>query len=258
MFIRRAKVDARLQRWLDLMAAVEAPYAEAVLNEKARYIRASSLDFPSSRVLNEDLFHEHSAAMVAIATHYNGVAIRLGLQEMMNGIKSMPPPRTKQQWDKLWLYLTQKWAAEWGAVRAREAAGTTREDMQRIVQQSLSHDEEFNPQQVAEDLLKTLEISAWRASTIARTETHAAMMYASEEGAAAVARENDISIRKRWVPVRDERTRVNHAGMADHPAIAMDADFLVGGERMARPGDPRGSAANTINCRCVLVFEVIE
>jgi hypothetical protein len=84
------------------------------------------------------------------------------------------------------------------------------------------------------------------------------MMYASEEGAAKLGRDHEITILKSWLPVQDERTRVNHAAMSSHVAIAMDADFIVGGALMKRPGDPRGGAANCINCRCVLTYKEQE
>ncbi|MGO7763436.1 hypothetical protein ACC711_39295, partial [Rhizobium ruizarguesonis] len=61
-----------------------------------------------------------------------------------------------------------------------------------------------------------------------------AMMYASEEGTAKLGRDHDITIMKSWLPVQDERTRVNHAAMSYHVAIAMDADFIVGGALMKR------------------------
>ena len=34
----------------------------------------------------------------------------------------------------------------------------------------------------------------------------------------------------------------------------MDEKFLVGGTEMAYAGDPAGGAANTVNCRCVIIY----
>jgi hypothetical protein len=34
----------------------------------------------------------------------------------------------------------------------------------------------------------------------------------------------------------------------------MDATFDVGGEALLYPGDPSGSAANTVQCRCTVAF----
>ena len=98
--------------------------------------------------------------------------------------------------------------------------------------------------------------SGWRANAVARTETHAASMYASENTGKKINSDfDDIELKKKWISVRDERTRINHAAMAGKPAIGLDAKFDVGGYKMSRPSDPAGGAANVINCRCVLVYE---
>ena len=34
----------------------------------------------------------------------------------------------------------------------------------------------------------------------------------------------------------------------------MDEDVIVGGVPMSYAGDPKGGAANVINCRCVVVY----
>jgi hypothetical protein len=232
------------------MRTVEVPYTAAIVEEKDRYIIAASERFASAHALIDADFDEHEANMQDIAGRYQGIAIRLALNEVKIG--------QKDDWDSLWRYLVMVWVRDYGAERAREAAGTTRDDMQAIIDAALAPDVEFNPNAVASDLLKAQGLSSFRADTIARTETHNAMMYASQEGASAQARASGLTLRKRWVPVLDERTRVNHASMASQPAIPMDQDFIVGGEAMARPGDPRGSAGNVIRCRCVLAYEVEE
>lgn len=57
---------------------------------------------------------------------------------------------------------------------------------------------------------------------------------------------------KRWVTVHDDHVRAAHAA-ADGQEVPIGSAFLVGGEPLAYPGDPRGSAHNVVNCRCVLV-----
>jgi len=64
-------------------------------------------------------------------------------------------------------------------------------------------------------------------------------------------------LQKQWVSVSDDRTRGGHSAM-NGTIIPMNEDFQVpsdfGPVSMARPGDSRGGAANTINCRCVLLY----
>jgi hypothetical protein len=249
------KAALEKSRWESLMQSVEGPYASAVFDEKNRYIAESATVFRSTSRLEDKLFDYHRAAMLEIAMRYQGIAIRIALVEAVKQVKAL---QAKADWDKLWLYLLRKWMTDYGFQAAKETAQTTRDDMQKIIDTALSHDTEFNPVAVASSLLQARDLSAPRAETIARTETHNAMMFASVEGANSVAREDGLVLNKKWVPVQDGRSRVSHAAMASHPAIAMDAEFNVGGYKMSRPGDPRGGAANCINCRCVLVFEVVE
>lgn len=55
--------------------------------------------------------------------------------------------------------------------------------------------------------------------------------------------------RKRWEHRRDDRVRSAHraAGGQTRP---VNEPFSVGGEDLQYPGDPSGSAANVLNCRC--------
>lgn len=246
---------ALLSKWDKLMRVVEVPYAAAVANEKDRYIETCSAEFEHNRSLTETSFHEHVAFMMRIAEKYQGIAIRLAIQETFSA-KSARVMLTKDDWETLWLYLVRQWVNTYGASWAKIASMTTRRDLQSIIDVALSHTEEFNPVQVATKLLKAKDLSAPRAEVIARTEVHGAMMFAGLEGANKISRDQGLDMRKRWVPVEDERTRISHASMASVDPIDLQSDFDVGGEAMARPGDPRGSAGNVINCRCVLAYEV--
>ncbi len=258
MLLWRRKSDPQAV-WEALMQSVEVPFAAAVEEEKNRYIAVAAESFAMNMRLTDTAFDVHLGNMSDIAARFDNIAIRLALHEALKGVKTIAHVLEKREgWESLWLYLTRKWIQDFGAQRARETANTTRSDMQRIIDLAVSATEEFNPQQVAAKLLRVQGMSAWRALTVARTETHAAMMYASEEGAAKTGRDNGVTLLKSWLPVHDERTRVNHAAMSSHPAIPMDADFSVGGYPMKRPGDPRGGAANCINCRCVLTYKVEE
>jgi hypothetical protein len=57
---------------------------------------------------------------------------------------------------------------------------------------------------------------------------------------------------KKWVAHHDDRTRATHL-RADGQTVRVDQDFIVGGYALGYPGDPRGPAKETANCRCVLV-----
>ncbi len=248
---------ALLARWDALMVSVERPFARAILREKNRYIDACAAAFPRELRLTDHEYQLHASWMMQLAEKYLRLAICIALAETGSSAKGVPLPwETKEgeAWDALWLLLVRQWISEHAARAAKETAETTRADLQRIIDRAHAPDVEFNPVQVAADMLKAKALSAFRAMTIAQTETHNAMMYASQAGAEKVANDNGLVMKKRWVPVQDTRTRDAHAAMAGTPAIPLDQDFTVNGEHMARPGDPRGSASNVVRCRCVLAY----
>lgn len=88
-----------------------------------------------------------------------------------------------------------------------------------------------------------------RSSTIARTEVGAATAI----GADAAADASGLTLDKEWCATEDARTRPAHAG-ADGQSVRMDESFTVDGEALKYPKDPNGSAALTINCRCVCLY----
>lgn len=109
------------------------------------------------------------------------------------------------------------------------------------------------------------ELARLRSLIISRTEIHAAVQFASYQ----TALRSSIPLTKVWNSVQDERTRdfgevgrisqFNHRVM-DGVRAALLSPFLVpaiggGVEPLDFPGDPRGSAGNIINCRCVQSYE---
>jgi hypothetical protein len=58
---------------------------------------------------------------------------------------------------------------------------------------------------------------------------------------------------KTWLATEDERTRETHAD-ADGQEVPVDQPFQVGDDLLMYPGDPDGSDAEVINCRCTLVY----
>jgi uncharacterized protein with gpF-like domain len=92
-------------------------------------------------------------------------------------------------------------------------------------------------------------LSRYRSDLIARTETHGAANY----GALGAAKETGIVLMKQWLSAEDDRTRPDHAA-ANGQIVGMDETFDIGGEALAYPGDPAGSASQVCNCRCVVAF----
>ncbi len=96
--------------------------------------------------------------------------------------------------------------------------------------------------------------SVSRAMTIARTETHKAANVSQYTRAEWAANEAELDVEVEWIATNDSRVRDNHKH-ADGQKRDIGQPFNVGGEMMMHPSDPKASAANVINCRCVLGYD---
>jgi hypothetical protein len=87
-----------------------------------------------------------------------------------------------------------------------------------------------------------------RSVSIATVETQNSAETAKEvEGQVVIP--DTAQITKEWVSRGDNKVRAAHLS-ADGQVVAVNAPFIVMGERLQFPGDPAGSAANIVNCRC--------
>jgi hypothetical protein len=154
--------------------------------------------------------------------------------------------------DDLFADLAQQWIHTEGLKRSKQIADTTEADVLKAI--SDGFDEGLGTAAIADGIQSVTDLSDWRAELIARTETHAAANYASAESVRAAEDRLGVTMLKEWAPTLDSRTRPAHADMAGSDPIPMDEKFVVDGEEMDRPGDPAGSAENTINCRCTLFY----
>lgn len=141
------------------------------------------------------------------------------------------------------------WFTQRTDVFLRTINETTYKRLQKEFEASLAAGENRN--QLIERVQTTYKsITEARAAMIARTEVHNATQYGTMEG----YRQAGMSL-KIWVSVGDADTRGSDPmDEADHLSMdgeerPLDMPFSNG---LMYPGDPRGSAAETINCRCVI------
>jgi len=106
------------------------------------------------------------------------------------------------------------------------------------------------PMQVRQNIVRILSTKNY-ALRIARTEAHTAL----ERGAWEAANSLGVRITKEWVSREDSLVRFAHAA-AHGQTREIDQDFVVGGERMMYPGDPKASARNRANCRCTVNYRL--
>jgi hypothetical protein len=106
------------------------------------------------------------------------------------------------------------------------------------------------PMQVRQNIVRILSTRNY-ALRIARTEAHTAL----ERGAWEAANSLGVRVTKEWVSREDSLVRFAHA--AAHGQVrGIDENFVVGGELMMYPGDPKASARNNANCRCTVNYRL--
>lgn len=230
-------------RQMALLTAIEIPFRKAVYREKNRYITAAAIQWERTSRLDDDLYEEHQKNMRYIFDKYYKRAIVFFTSETERQLK------TVSKKSALWEMLLMKWYTKAGD-KAKEVAGTTREDLKRII--NIAARDEAPSQVIVSQMLKVRGLSAFRADMIARTETHNAATFASLESAKDMSGDVEFDVMKVWAATIDDRTRESHIA-ADGQKIGLDAYFNVDGESIERPGD--GSPENAINCRCVMTYE---
>ena len=93
------------------------------------------------------------------------------------------------------------------------------------------------------------EMSLGRAGTIARSETHSAYSFATQETAKDLMPDGAT---KTWNTTSDNPRPTHEA--VDGTEIGINETFSVGDSDMSYPGDPQGSIEETVNCLCVLEY----
>lgn len=160
--------------------------------------------------------------------------------------------------------LVDQYIQQFGANTARQILDTSRRQIRDMMTGGLAAGQAADA--VYGELLEKIpQIAAVRSLLISRTEIHSATQFAAWQ----LARRSSVPLVKVWNSVNDERTRdfgelgrisqFNHRVM-DGQRAALNDSFLVpriigGYENLMFPGDPRGSAGNVINCRCIQTYE---
>jgi len=89
-----------------------------------------------------------------------------------------------------------------------------------------------------------------RALTIARTELGRVFSSATQGRMEQAQRKGVLGLKKKWRRSGKLHSRHSH-DLADGQVVDVDKPFVVGGEELMFPRDPKASAANTVNCGCV-------
>lgn len=150
-------------------------------------------------------------------------------------------------WDVLDPQVAEAMTARLG-VLAGQVTDTTRAILDaQILQHGVEEGESVDD---LADRLRVVftDLAGWRAKLIARTETVGGFNASAHTVAAA----SGLVVSRQWLATTDARTRPSHARLDGHRIAGTDGTYPNG---CAYPGDPNGPADETVNCRCVELFD---
>lgn len=149
--------------------------------------------------------------------------------------------------------LVAKAFSQTGA-KITEIADTTRANVMDII--STAYDEGLSIPDTAKLIESAMRDSAEvRARMIARTELVGAINGGSLAATQLVSSATGSRYQKRWLTAVGARyPRHELYDGLDGQTVGLDEQFDVGGESLDYPGDPDGDPAETINCRCTMIY----
>ena len=173
--------------------------------------------------------------------------------DLLDQGKALGRDLEKKSFFDFFMRLADEWlSGEMIRRRITAVAETTRSNI--VNQVRIGQAEGLGVADISKRIAKSVpSISTQRGALIARTETHGAANFGSNE----VAKTIGFRMQKEWIAAEDARTRPWHAA-ANAQMADMDQPFLVGNEPMMYPGDVNGSPWNTINCRCTVGYTVMD
>lgn len=241
----RAKYHAR---WLRALTVYERQLLMPMVRTRNTFIAQAAAEYAKHQTVPQHVKLSHEVRIQnLLVPHYFAVSTYFG-----NLAGSQFKSRGKRNEVKrlTFMSLMQDWIRQRAQDSAAQISGTDYDDVSGAI--STGIDEGLGVGEIASRITDLTGLSAWRAATIARTETNSAATFGAIEEARATSQEIGIVLQKEWLPTLDNRTRPAHAAMANYGPIGLDEKFIVDGQQMDRPGDPAGGPDNVINCRCAL------
>lgn len=247
MPINRRRILIRDTR---LQASLERGYTRRLISLLRRFANEAAKQLTPQGEVPEPVYEAFERALSKLLLQSNTkVSQSFGkLQE--TDLKSSGFTYDRKQND-LFQEFINSWLTEHAAERATTLTESQKISVRSIIT-SLQKEELIGQEALAKALRKEIRgLSPFQSARIARTETHTAAMISKQTIAETSGL---IGLRKEWVAAEDSRTRESH-NEVDGRKIPLDTAFSVGDDSLMFPGDPNGSAKETINCRCTLAYE---
>ena len=227
---------------LQFRSRLEREISGAMRDMVERWLQTNQVDLP--RGFHDRIEATYRQMALASITVFGN---RVYNQGKAHGL----PLETKESFAQIMTRMALRYIAQ-EAIRRRitDVVETTRHQIVRAV--SKGYSDGLGQRGVADYILDLVpSLSQYRANMIARTETHGAANYGSDEA----AKQTGLPLSREWISAQDERTRETHRA-ANGTTASMDGKFKIGDAELAFPGDPDGPAEEVINCRCTVAYIV--
>jgi hypothetical protein len=244
------------QRAMDdaLQVRLSARFERRLRTEIAKTMREVAAEYEARGELAIPLaISEHSAGIQrTLEADYRLVAMHFGKRLLSEAKAYTGPDVIKESLTERLSYAVGSFIGRWVATKVTQINRTTENQIRRIIRSGF--EEGLSVAKIGSNIrTMAAPMSALRANIIARTETHTAANFGAQQAAELTG----LNMKREWVSAQDDRTRdtseADHVD-ADGQTVGMKEPFTVSGEKLMFPGDPSGSAANVINCRCAVVF----
>tara|TARA_R100000655_G_scaffold108946_3_gene162111 strand:- start:3536 stop:4309 length:774 start_codon:yes stop_codon:yes gene_type:complete len=242
---RRKDYREQLKLYLNLSKSLNAK-TKKLLRKTARIAEREFIEFGDMYyVFLEDFSND---LYKILSTHYRSVITT-------TNERLIKQRETKQEEEIDIIVAT--YIAEVTANKVADISQTTRKQLRQAIKKGIA--DGLSIPQIAKLIRQNRSFAPYRATMIARTETHSAMNYANHEISGKLGLNRPV---KEWNSALDDRTRAWHRGM-NGTTVSRDDMFKVmtpiagGGfveKRMNYTGDMNGGALNVINCRCFTLY----
>lgn len=226
-------------------------------DEMAKYNRLQKLDKEVEIMINE-LYKENTKL---VRGHLTGIAEETSLYtiEVIEGATQRKLKGIVKELD-----VAKTVNDEMAGLKWTERMGKHRNDViwdiQKEIKQGLTQGDTYGA--MSKRLKKELEVSTNKANTIIRTEGHRVHSQAKVDSLDNISR-HGVKMTKTWVTAKDERVRGrNSSDKMDH--VSMDGITIPYEDDFILPDGSRGKApglignANDINCRCIIVINIVD
>lgn len=218
---------------------------------------ATDYEVDRERVRLIELFKKHYRRVAAVFSK----KVFDFIKEQEKG--GLVPPEFKAPVDEFTREM-ETWNATQATRKIKIVNDSAKRSIRKIIAAGMG--EGISHKDIAKNIREAGKVtSKWKSLRIARTETHTAGVKSVD----SAIKSTRIEMEREWVSARDNRTRTRLRGSrfehyldfpmgANKERVAQDGLFVGTGESLHFPGDPGGSAGNTVNCRCVLLYHTVR